>query len=142
HPPTRPSPLPHTPPHLHTPHPAQIPHMPHASQHPTGGAAVTPSGPSPSGSEPAAHHRHPARPEAHLAPPAPIQTVSPLSPTPHGAAGASVAAQLSSLYANVAGPPPFLIPIYKQAGRRYHVPWEVLAAINSIETNYGRDLSV
>jgi hypothetical protein len=39
-------------------------------------------------------------------------------------------------------PPRFLIPIYRQAGRRYHVPWRILAAINSIETNYGRDLSV
>lgn len=41
-----------------------------------------------------------------------------------------------------AAPPPFLIPIYKSAARRYHVPWRVLAAINSIETGYGRDLSV
>jgi murein DD-endopeptidase MepM/ murein hydrolase activator NlpD len=40
------------------------------------------------------------------------------------------------------GPPAFLIPIYKAAGRRYDVPWRVLAAINQIETHYGRDLSV
>jgi murein DD-endopeptidase MepM/ murein hydrolase activator NlpD len=39
-------------------------------------------------------------------------------------------------------PPSDLIPIYKAAGRRYHVPWQVLAAINGIETNYGRNLSV
>jgi len=39
-------------------------------------------------------------------------------------------------------PPPFLIPIYKQAARRYDVPWRVLAAINEIETDYGRNLSV
>lgn len=39
-------------------------------------------------------------------------------------------------------PPPFLVPIYKQAARRYHVPWSVLAAINEIETDYGRNLSV
>jgi murein DD-endopeptidase MepM/ murein hydrolase activator NlpD len=39
-------------------------------------------------------------------------------------------------------PPPFLVPIYKQAARRYHVPWSVLAAINQIETDYGRNLSV
>lgn len=39
-------------------------------------------------------------------------------------------------------PPPSLVPIYKQAARRYHVPWSVLAAINEIETDYGRNLSV
>jgi murein DD-endopeptidase MepM/ murein hydrolase activator NlpD len=39
-------------------------------------------------------------------------------------------------------PPPYLIPIYKQAGRRYDVPWRVLAAINGIETDYGQNLSV
>ncbi len=39
-------------------------------------------------------------------------------------------------------PPAFLIPIYKQAGRRYGVPWRVLAAINQIETDYGRNVSI
>jgi murein DD-endopeptidase MepM/ murein hydrolase activator NlpD len=39
-------------------------------------------------------------------------------------------------------PPPYLIPIYKQAGRHYDVPWRVLAAINGIETDYGQNLSV
>ena len=48
---------------------------------------------------------------------------------------------LSGLLANGNQPPPFLIPIYMEAGRRYHVPWEVLAAINAVETDYGRDLS-
>jgi hypothetical protein len=51
-------------------------------------------------------------------------------------------AQLSSLGADTVQPPAFLIRIYKDAGRRYHVPWQILAAINSVETNYGRDLSV
>jgi murein DD-endopeptidase MepM/ murein hydrolase activator NlpD len=55
---------------------------------------------------------------------------------------ASELAQLSSWGATGYLPPAFLIPIYKAAGRRYHVPWEILAAINSIETDYGRDLSV
>jgi murein DD-endopeptidase MepM/ murein hydrolase activator NlpD len=39
-------------------------------------------------------------------------------------------------------PPNYLIPIYKAAGRQYHIPWPVLAAINGIETDYGRNLSV
>jgi hypothetical protein len=38
--------------------------------------------------------------------------------------------------------PPFLLPIYQAAGIEYQVPWEVLAAINQIETDYGRNLSV
>jgi hypothetical protein len=38
--------------------------------------------------------------------------------------------------------PPFLLPIYQAAGIEYDVPWQVLAAINQIETDYGRDLSV
>jgi murein DD-endopeptidase MepM/ murein hydrolase activator NlpD len=37
-------------------------------------------------------------------------------------------------------PPKFLIPIYKAAGRRFHLPWQILAAINAIESDYGRDL--
>jgi murein DD-endopeptidase MepM/ murein hydrolase activator NlpD len=39
-------------------------------------------------------------------------------------------------------PPSNLIPIYQAAGQRYDIPWEVLAAINGIETDYGRNLSV
>jgi transglycosylase-like protein with SLT domain len=38
--------------------------------------------------------------------------------------------------------PPFLLPIYEAAGTAYGVPWQVLAAINEVETDYGRDLSV
>ncbi len=38
--------------------------------------------------------------------------------------------------------PPFLLPIYQAAGVEYGIRWEVLAAINEIETDYGRNLSV
>jgi murein DD-endopeptidase MepM/ murein hydrolase activator NlpD len=38
--------------------------------------------------------------------------------------------------------PPFLLPIYQAAGIEYQLPWQVLAAINQIETDYGRNLSV
>jgi soluble lytic murein transglycosylase-like protein len=38
--------------------------------------------------------------------------------------------------------PPFLLPIYQAAATEYEVPWQVLAAINEIETDYGRNLSV
>jgi Transglycosylase SLT domain len=38
--------------------------------------------------------------------------------------------------------PPFLLPIFQAAGTAYRIPWQVLAAINEVETDYGRDLSV
>jgi len=38
--------------------------------------------------------------------------------------------------------PPFLLSIYQAAAIQYGVPWEVLAAINEIETDYGRNLNV
>ena len=49
--------------------------------------------------------------------------------------------ELSGLLSNGDRPPSFLIPIYMEAGARYDVPWEVLAAINAVETDYGRDLN-
>ncbi len=82
-------------------------------------------------------------------------TVTGLSSTPPGFSGpqswtGTVAAnpaltgavtELSGLLSNGDRPPSFLIPIYMEAGRRYHLPWEVLAAINAIETDYGRNLN-
>jgi hypothetical protein len=38
--------------------------------------------------------------------------------------------------------PPFLLPIYQAAGTQYGIRWELLAAINEIETDYGRNLKV
>jgi hypothetical protein len=38
--------------------------------------------------------------------------------------------------------PIFLLPIYQAAGIQYGVRWEYLAAINEIETDYGRNLNV
>src|SRR5581483_6526206 len=38
--------------------------------------------------------------------------------------------------------PPFLLPISQAAGIEYDVPWQILAAINEIETDYGRNLSI
>ena len=38
--------------------------------------------------------------------------------------------------------PLFLLPIYKAAAVQYGVPWQILAAINEIETDFGTDLSV
>ena len=38
--------------------------------------------------------------------------------------------------------PLFLLPIYQAAGDEYGIPWQILAGINEIETNYGSDLAV
>ncbi len=35
-----------------------------------------------------------------------------------------------------------MLPIYQAAGIQYDVPWQILAGINEIETDYGRNLSV
>jgi murein DD-endopeptidase MepM/ murein hydrolase activator NlpD len=71
------------------------------------------------------------------------------SPAPVSVGGVNVSpftaaqlAQFSSLIANPGQPPRFLVPIYRAAAKRYHIPWQILAAINAIETDYGRDLSV
>ncbi|MEA2217712.1 MAG: hypothetical protein QOJ35_338 [Solirubrobacteraceae bacterium] len=38
--------------------------------------------------------------------------------------------------------PRFLIGLYKQAGHKYRIPWPILAAINEIETDFGRNVAV
>jgi hypothetical protein len=47
-----------------------------------------------------------------------------------------------SLVGNINQPPRWLIPIYRGAAHRFHVPWQLLAAINRMETNYGTDLRI
>ena len=83
-----------------------------------------------------------------LAPPATIsEPTAPIAPTAltpgfnPNPFQASELSQLSSLLARGNQPPAFLIPIYKAAARRYHVPWQILAAINWIETDFGRNLN-
>ena len=49
---------------------------------------------------------------------------------------------MSSFFIESFQVPPFLLPIYQAAGTAYGIPWQVLAAINEVETDYGRDLSV
>ena len=53
-------------------------------------------------------------------------------------AGSAASAQALSYYRI----PLFLLPIYQAAAAQYGVPWQILAAINEVETNYGSDLSV
>ncbi len=52
--------------------------------------------------------------------------------------GSAVSAQALDFYRI----PLFLLPVYQAAAFQYDVPWQILAAINEIETNYGTDLSV
>jgi Transglycosylase SLT domain len=74
-----------------------------------------------------AKHRAPS-PSA-LTPPLPLTLGSPIS-------------GVSSFFIESFRIPPFLLPIYQAAGTAYGIPWQVLAAINEVETDYGRDLSV
>jgi murein DD-endopeptidase MepM/ murein hydrolase activator NlpD len=69
------------------------------------------------------------------------QPPSPWAPSPELAQLQSILPSILQAGAEDA-PPPFLIRIYHAAGRRYGVPWTVLAAINQLESDFGRDLSV
>jgi len=70
-------------------------------------------------------------------------TVAPAfaAPPVPGALGISVSG-VPSFFIDSFSIPPFLLPIYQAAGAAYGVPWQVLAAINEVETDYGRDQSV
>ncbi|HEY2631660.1 MAG TPA: lytic murein transglycosylase [Solirubrobacteraceae bacterium] len=69
--------------------------------------------------------------------------VSPATLTPPlpSTLGGSIAG-VPSFFIDSFSIPPFLLPIYQAAGAAYGIPWQVLAAINEVETDYGRDLSV
>ncbi len=80
---------------------------------------------------------------------APPGTPNGVAPAPQAAGGE--AAGLAALFSDSAVSaqaldffriPLFLLPIYKAAAFQYDVPWQVLAAINEVETDYGTDLSV
>ncbi|HEX5852801.1 MAG TPA: lytic murein transglycosylase [Solirubrobacteraceae bacterium] len=71
-----------------------------------------------------------------------------VAPSPQSVAQAgALAAILASSQANAQALafyriPLFLLPIYKAAAVQYGVPWQILAAVNEIETNYGTDQAV
>lgn len=86
--------------------------------------------------------------------PSPAQVTLPttsgnIAPAPQLAAGQAVApspllsGSLASLQAlDFYRVPLFLLPIYQAAAAQYGVPWQILAAINEVETDYGTDVSV
>jgi hypothetical protein len=55
---------------------------------------------------------------------------------------AALGADVPQFYVQNFDVPPFLLPIYQSAGAAYGVPWEILAAINEVETNFGNNLDV
>jgi murein DD-endopeptidase MepM/ murein hydrolase activator NlpD len=69
--------------------------------------------------------------------------LSPSALTPSLSPGLeSLVGGVPSFFIQSFGIPPFLLPIFQAAGTAYGIPWQVLAAINEVETDYGRDLSV
>jgi hypothetical protein len=72
------------------------------------------------------------------------KAVSPSALTPPlpSTLSASSFSGVPSFFINSFSIPPFLLPIYQAAGAAYGIPWQVLAAINEVETDYGRDLNV
>jgi hypothetical protein len=120
--------------HTHTPLPTK-----HAASHVTGGVPVAPSAGSvtpvgPSGG-PTSVPTLSSAPSGAKIPNSWTGTVT-ANPALTGAV-----TNLSGLLSNGDRPPSFLIPIYMEAGKKYDVPWEVLAAINAIESDYGRNLN-
>ena len=91
-----------------------------------GGESQTPGGTSEAGVR-ANHHSAPAP-----------KTLTPA--LPHSLGGSLTG--VSGFFVESFQIPPFLLPIYQAAGTAYGIPWPVLAAINEVETDYGRDLSV
>jgi hypothetical protein len=71
---------------------------------------------------------------------APAGNAAPVDGGPLGPA--TLPAQIPNFFIGRFAIPPFLLPIYQAAGIQYGIPWEVLAAINEIETDYGRNLNV
>jgi hypothetical protein len=113
----------------------------------------SPQAPSAAGGAPSPHGRAHKRPgtagstggtqpnsakQPSTAPAAPPSTLTPPFP---GTLGAPISG-VPDFFIESFRVPPFLLPIYQAAGTAYDIPWQVLAAINEIETDYGRDLSV
>jgi hypothetical protein len=81
-----------------------------------------------------------------------VKRGSKVAPTPGNAGSNGLAPLPFSLRTPVSGlpslfledydVPPFLLPIYQAAGIAYGVPWQVLAAINEVESDYGRDVNL
>jgi murein DD-endopeptidase MepM/ murein hydrolase activator NlpD len=61
----------------------------------------------------------------------PTTTIAPFGPAPLG---------VPNFVIDSFEIPPFLLPIYQACGTEYGIPWEVLASINKIETDFGTNM--
>src|SRR4051794_38483563 len=155
-----------------TPTPTAAPTVaatPAPTQSPKPTATSTPRAPSKHGSTPKPVKRHVEKPANQTSggantesltgkvatpTPTPAAPTAPDNQTAQGQAPAKDTPTLSLATPGAAKPgvpnffidkfliPPFLLPIYQAAGTEYGIRWEVLAAINEIETDYGRNLNV
>ena len=125
-----------------------------ATQQPTSGHTSTKPQASPETSKktkkttakkdkPAKKDTTPKSPDDNAAPvPATHTPPAPSNPTFSLAQPGAAAVGVPNFFIDKFRIPPFLLPIYQAAGVQYGIRWEVLAAINEIETDYGRNLNV
>ena len=93
--------------------------------------------------KPAKKDATPKSPDDNAAPvPATHTPPAPSNPTFSLAQPGAAAVGVPNFFIDKFRIPPFLLPIYQAAGVQYGIRWEVLAAINEIETDYGRNLNV
>jgi soluble lytic murein transglycosylase-like protein len=97
--------------------------------HTTGSGGAGAAAPSPSVKLPLADRRSVAPLPSALTPALPSALGAPISGIPN-------------FFIESFRVPPFLLPVYQAAGTAYGIPWQVLAAINEVETDYGRDLNI
>ncbi|HEX8158395.1 MAG TPA: lytic murein transglycosylase [Solirubrobacteraceae bacterium] len=71
----------------------------------------------------------------------PVQADAPQA-APAAALSVLAPARIPNFFIDSFQIPPFLLSIYQAAGIQYGIRWEILAAINEIETDYGRNLNV
>ena len=113
---------------------------------PTPGSAVSlGSGNVEKGKKPAKKNKKPKKATKPLTPPPPVTksgVPTTANPTYSFALPGPAPIGVPNFFIDSFQIPPFLLPIYQAAGIQYDVPWQVLAAINEIETDYGRNLSV
>ncbi len=118
------------------------------------GTATAPSTSGPGQAQPSSHHgatsapatKPSTKPTTSTPKPAPIVAPNgvptPANPTFSFALPGPAPIGVPNFFIDSFQIPPFLLPIYQAAGTEYDVPWQILAAINEIETDYGRNLSV
>ena len=117
------------------------PRMPHAVEDPAETAKAPETPPKPKPAKKDTTSVRPADPATAQATPGAAVAGSP-GDTALAAIPAVPRAGVPSYFIDSFRIPVFLLPILQAAGTEYGVRWEILAAINEIETDYGRNLNV